>query len=102
MANNLLLQFLQEFFQRLKKKSPIFFKVIGFISAAVALLSGLPGLFQELNIHLPSWAEIFQNRIVAIASMVAFFISKLTVDKEELATPKATLPFTTKTDKLKP
>jgi hypothetical protein len=99
MNNNLLLAFLQEFFQRLKKKSPTFFKIISGISAAVALLSGLPGLFQELHISLPSWAEIFQNRIVAICSTVAFFISKLTVDKEELKAPESTIPFTLKQDK---
>lgn len=99
MQNNLLLAFLQEFFQRLRKKSPTFFKIISTISAVVALLSGLPGLLQELHINLPGWAEIFQNRIVAICSTVAFFISKLTVDKEELKDQKATIPFTLKQDK---
>lgn len=99
MNNNLLLSFLQEFFQRLKKKSPTFFKIISITAAAVAILSGLPGLIQELHIHLPGWAEIFQNRIVAICSTVAFFISKLTVDEDNLARPKEVLPFTTKTDK---
>ena len=99
MQNNLLLKFLQEFFQRLRKKSPTFFKIISNISAAIALLSGLPGLFQELHISLPGWAEIFQNRLVAIASTAAFLISKLTVDKEELKDPKSTIPFTIKKDK---
>lgn len=99
MQNNILLAFLQEFVQRLRKKSPTFFKIISFLSAAVALLAGLPGLFQELQISLPSWAEVFQNRIVAIASTVAFFISKLTVDKEELKDPKSTIPFTIKQDR---
>ena len=97
--NNILIDFIKEFILRFSKKSPTFFKIISGLSMAVALVSGLPGLFQELNIALPSWAEIFQNKIVAWASTIAFLISKLTVDKERLDVPKDVLPFTTKQDK---
>ena len=98
--NNILIDFLKEFILRFSKKSPTFFKIISGVSMVVALLSGLPGLFQELNIALPSWAEIFQNKIVAWASTIAFLISKLTVDHERLDVPKETLPFTAKKDNL--
>lgn len=73
------LAFLQEIVARLKAKSPAFFKVINWIAAITTVLTGLPGLLIQLGITLTPALTILENKTVAIASMAALLISKLTV-----------------------
>ena len=108
MNNTILFDFLREMIQRLGTKSPKFFRVIGIVSAAAALVTGLPGLFQELGITLPAWAEIAQSKTISIAATVSFFISKLTTQSAPVAitqsgeiltkTNEEKLPFTAKAE----
>lgn len=108
MNNTILLDFLKELILRLGTKQPKFFKIIGIISMATALATGLPGLFDELHIHLPSWATILQNRIIGIAATTAFFIAKLTTQSKVVAVTEGgdilkktnddKLPFTSKAE----
>lgn len=108
MVTNPLLLFLQEFFKRLATKSPLFFRIIYYISAGAALVTGLPGLLQELNVDLPEWMDVIQNKIIAIASSTAFVIAKLTTQSTAVAvtpsgevlkkTNEEKLPFTAATE----
>lgn len=85
MTTNPLLAYLQEFFQRLSTKSPKFFRVIQIVSAVATLLTGLPGLFEELGWTLPDWATILQNKTVAFCMLTALTISKLTTQSTAAA-----------------
>jgi hypothetical protein len=103
-STNPMITFLQELFLRLSTKSPKFFKVIQLVSAIAAAVTGLPGLFQELNITLPAWAVILQNKSVAWASATSLFISLLTAQSKPVSktedgvilkkTDETKLPFT--------
>ena len=103
-STNPMITFLQELFMRLSAKSPKFFKVIQFVSGLSAAVTGLPGLLQELNVNLPDWAEVLQNKSVAWASATSLFISMLTVKSTPVSkteegeilkkTDEKKLPFT--------
>jgi uncharacterized membrane protein len=82
--------FIREIYKRLVAKSPKFFQVIQWLSTAALIVSGLPGIFEELGITLPQELAVFQSKVVAWAAVVALVISKLTV-----ADPSG-LPFTEK------
>jgi len=104
MANNMLIDFLRESLQRLFQKSPKYFRIWGYISMTAALVTGLPGLLQELGINLPDWAAVLQNKVIGWASTIAFLIAKLTVQSTPVAmtpggevlkkTNEEKLPFT--------
>jgi hypothetical protein len=103
-----MITFLQELFMRLSAKSPKFFKVIQFVSLLAAAVTGLPGLLQEMNINLPDWAEVLQNKSVAWASATSLFISMLTVQAKPVSktedgeilkkTDEKKLPFTSQSE----
>lgn len=104
MQNSQLWLYLVELIKRWGSKSPKFFKVINVISLVTTILTGLPGLLQQFNVTLPDWASVLQNKVVAIASLVAFIISKLPVESTPVAvteqgdilkqTDQKALPFT--------
>ncbi len=71
--------FLQELFQRLFKKSPRFFNIISALSSIAIVLTGLPGIFEEVGITLPDSLTILQSKVVAWAAVVGLIIAKLTV-----------------------
>ena len=87
------LTFLQELIARWKAKSPTFFKVISTITAIAAFITGIPELLTEFGIVLPDFLQAISNKTIAIATLVGFIISKLTV-----ATPAATARVLEKVD----
>ena len=104
MTTNPLLAFLQEFFQRLSTKSPKFFRVIQLITAITTIITGLPEFLKMFNIALPQALSALENKTIAIATMTAFLISKLTTQSTPVAqtesgqvlktTNEEKLPFT--------
>lgn len=79
------MKFITEIFNRLRMKSPSFFRVIQWLSVVTAAITGLPALiaqFQtELGITLPDWVITFSDKAVVIAAIVAWIIAKLPVDE---------------------
>lgn len=91
--------FLKELFQRFGQKTPAFFKVIGWISSIVAVITGLPLILIDLGITLPDAVQAVANKTIAIAAIVGKVISMLTVkDAANVASP-TNLPLTDKKDK---
>lgn len=96
-TTNPLLAFLIELFQRFGQKSPVFFKVFGWISGIVTALTGIPGFLSMFSIILPAPWDALSNKTAAIAGLVAFFFSNLTVTQAtSVAVNPSTnlLPFT--------
>jgi hypothetical protein len=71
--------FLKELIQRFFAKSPKFFKIIQVLSGIAFVITGFPMLIAEAGIVLPDNLVALQNKVVAVASIVSFIISKLTV-----------------------
>ena len=99
---NPILAFLKELVTRYKQKSPKFFQIIQWISAAVALIAGLPEaldfIFTYFNLgEIPEWLASLENKVVAIAALVGVFLSGLPVDQSKLTKVDEVevLPFTT-------
>lgn len=102
--NSQVWNYIIEFFKRLGAKTPTFFKVLNYLSIATVIVTGLPGILEELGIALPAWAETFQSKAVAIASLIATVLTKLPTDTPVVTTSAAgtplkatdaqTLPFT--------
>lgn len=80
--NNPILDFLKEIFIRLGADSPKFFKVIKWIAAAAALITGLPAFIDFLGVTLPDWAIALESKTVAIAAAIAAFIAALPVKND--------------------
>jgi len=97
MQTNSFLAFLSELVSRLQGKTPKFFVVWQWISAIVAGLTGVPEFLRELNIVLPAPFSFFENKIVAIASVVAFMMAKLPVQNPVVNRDATGAPLT-KTD----
>jgi hypothetical protein len=91
--------FLKELFQRLGQKTPAFFKVIGWISTAIAVLTGLPIVLADLGITLPDAIQAFANKTIAIAAIVGKVISMLTVKDATNVSGPTNMPLTDKKDK---
>jgi hypothetical protein len=82
--------FLIEIYKRFSSKSPRFFVVMQWVSMIAFVVTGLPGVLQEMGVVLPgAWAEV-QSKVIGWASAIAYFISKMPV-----ADPSG-LPFTEK------
>jgi hypothetical protein len=93
-----LIDFIVEVIKRFGSKSPKFFVILQYISFAVTLVTGLPELIEwlnsfGLNLHLPEALVVLQSKVTAIAGIIAWIISKLTVDETQL---NKTLPITDK------
>jgi hypothetical protein len=93
-----IMDFLVELFNRLRTKSPKFFQIIQIIALTATLVTGIPDFLSMFGITLPPEAAVLANKAVAIASMVVWFISKLTVDDSQLtiAQKAKKLPLTDK------
>ena len=110
-----LITFLQEILQRLKTKSPRFFKVWNFINSVILLFSGIPTILnmlniQSLNVILPNKATEVVLKIIAFSAAWGLFMNKLTVKNthevvEDSGTliqkPCTDLPFTSKKEPAK-
>lgn len=86
MKDNKLLLFLQEIFIRLNIKSPKFFRVLKIISLCCCIITGVPEIIEYFNVVLPDSLQIIANKTVAIASLVMWFISSLTVEEKIIET----------------
>jgi hypothetical protein len=73
------MNFLAELVLRLFGKTPQFFKIVQVVSIVVAAVTGLPEFLNEIGLDLPESFDILANKVVAIAAIVAAFISQLTV-----------------------
>jgi len=100
MQNNAFIDFVSEIFQRLTSKTPKFFVIWQWISATVAAVTGLPGFLQDIGVTLPKALAIGENKIVAIASLVALVMAKLPV-QQTVVNKDATGAPLTKTDPAK-
>ena len=81
---NPILAFLSEIVGRLGSKSPKFFKIIQIIAAIATLVPGIPAFLDYLGITLPDFLIAIENKTIAIAGLVATFISGLAVDTKHL------------------
>jgi hypothetical protein len=109
MQNNPLIQFLTELILRLGAKSPRIFVILQWISGALAGITGIPTIIQTFGIVLPHPFDTELTKIVAIASTVALFFSKLPVKDKIVAvttsgqplkkTDDCVLPFTDSEEK---
>ncbi len=108
---NPLLSFLQEIFTRLKSKSPKFFVIWQWIFGALTAITGIPSFLQMYNIHVPEVFGPYMTRLVAFASAVVWFMSKMPVQSSTVAvtsdgavlnkTDAKKLPFTSQAEKKK-
>lgn len=107
--NNVIFKFIVEFVQRLRAKSPTFFKVIQYVSIAVTLFAGLPEFLEFVGVtNLPEWATILQSKVGGYVGFVSLILASLPVEENppviEEATPAeaqkvVSLPFTDSVDK---
>lgn len=98
------MKFITEIINRIGMKSPSFFRIMQWISIAVAAISGLPALiaqFQnDLGVTLPDWMLTISSKLVAISAIVAWIMAKLPVSNAEAVKEKPNgevvpkLPFT--------
>lgn len=103
---NLIVAFAKEILKRYPQKSPLFFKVITYISAAVSVVTGLPDFLTKFNITLPTNLTVLENKTVACCALTAAVIAKLTVDRSpvsvneqgDILPNQVQLPFTAKTE----
>ena len=70
-------QFLVELLQRFATKNPSFFKVIQTISAAVAIVAFIPDLAAYLEIGLPEWVTVLNDKAVKIGALTAVIMAQL-------------------------
>lgn len=104
--NNALFDFLAEIVIRLRAKSPKFFRVLQILSAVTAFIAGVPYVLIALGVVLPDWAVTFENKVVAIAAIVATFLNGLPVEQPagsgvEQAPTDGTLKATKKSTRAK-
>lgn len=103
--NNPVLSFLTELVVRFRAKSPLFFKIIQWVSIAVTLVTGLPVFLTYLGVeNLPEWFTALQSKAAGIAAIVATFLAGLPVDTPPIeegnkevggkTAEKIALPFT--------
>lgn len=94
MENNPVWQFLKEIVVRLRSKSPLFFKILQYISLATTLIPGIPMFLTYIGVTLPDFLIVIQDKAIVIAGLVATFLTGLPVDKEpEVVVPVADQPF---------
>lgn len=74
--------FLGQIIKRFVAPSPTFFKVVKYISVAVALITGLPAFLQENGIVLPEAIEVISSKVIMWAGVVSALIAQLTVNDQ--------------------
>lgn len=103
MQNNALIAWLSENLNRLFAKSPKFFRVWQIIAVVLVLITGLPQLFEQFDINLPTLWNDRVNSAIAWASRGLLLMSLLSVQSKPIGVTddgtviKATnekLPFT--------
>ncbi len=82
MENNPIWQFLKEIVVRLRAKSPVFFKILQYISLATTLIPGIPMFLTYVGVTLPDFLVAIQDKAIVIAGIVATFLTGLPVDKD--------------------
>lgn len=82
--NNPILSFLTELVVRLRTKSPLFFKILQWVSIGVTLVTGVPEFLEYLGVkNLPEWATLLQSKSAGIAALVGIFLAGLPVVNPE-------------------
>lgn len=106
--NNPLIDFLKELILRFSTKSPLFFRIIQWVSAALALSMYIPATLEAFHISLPEIISANINLVLAKMASVAFVISMLTTQSKPLGitedgqviktTNDNKLPFTSRSE----
>lgn len=91
-TNNPLWNFFVEVYKRMRAKSPKFFVVIQNISIAAGLITGIPEMLEFFQIPMPDTIQALANKVISIASVVSFIISKLPVDSAIVVEDTAAVP----------
>lgn len=76
---NMILDFLADIVKRFLAKQPKFFVIVTNLAVILAVITGIPGLLEEAGVVLPAAIEAVSNKVIAVVTVVAAFISKLTV-----------------------
>lgn len=87
----------KETWQRIWQKSPGYFNVWAKIYGFIVIVPQIPVMLTEAGISLPTAFDTVANKIISIAGIIGFFMSKLTVSQAtSVASNPATnlLPFT--------
>lgn len=79
MKSTLVWAFLKELIVRFKSKNPKIFNVFATVGLIAWVLSGLPGLIEDIGIKLPEALMVLQSKVVSISSAVVFIMSQLAV-----------------------
>jgi hypothetical protein len=103
---NAALAFLIETIQRLKTKSPKFFKYWNIFNGAIAIIADVPTILSMFDVQLPAapWTHIV-TKIIGAAATWGWIMTKLTTERstvtnnDEVVEAKAVkLPFTEKAE----
>jgi hypothetical protein len=73
--------FFIELVNRFRSKSGKFNQVINWIAGACAIITGLPAFLESYNIQLPAEMDALKSKTVAIAALVGWFVSRLSVQR---------------------
>ena len=73
--------FIIELIQRSATKNPKFFKVIQAVSGVVALIAFMPDLLVFLDISVPQWVTILNDKAIKIGALTALVMAQLPNDK---------------------
>lgn len=106
--SNTFVAFLIEIVMRMGKKSPKLFVYIQWASGLITAITGIPAFLEGIGVSVTGVFADVENKTIAIASLVGFFISLLPVkgdtavvnqSGEPLKTiDQAKLPFTAKAE----
>lgn len=78
-------EFIGQIIKRFVAPSPTFFKVVKYVSVAIALITGLPAFLQENGIDLPEAIDVIASKVIMWAGVVAALVAQLTVDDQAKA-----------------
>lgn len=112
MSNNAFILFLIEIWKRLTMKSPKLFIYLQWVTGLLTAITGLPTLLDKvfliLNWTPPAAFAVFENKTVALCSLVGLFFSMLPVQNDTKAkssdgqplkvTDNKKLPFTARAE----
>lgn len=109
MNNSAIWTFLKELLARFGQKNPKFFNILAWIAAIAWIITGLPGLLEEVGITIPEQWNDLKSKIVSSAGVVVVIMANLAVQRPVITTtqtgsntvrtdPKK-LPFTAAAEK---
>lgn len=66
-----------ELVQRLASDNPKFFKWVQFVSAVVGIIAFIPDVFAFLDIAVPEWLTILNDKAVKAGALTAILMAQL-------------------------